>query len=43
MKLRARFRVTVWDSKGDASTSIVSDPQVYREFYAGIDKRLVGG
>lgn len=43
VKLRTRFRVTVWDSKGDASTSIVSDPQVYREFYAGIDKRLVGG
>ncbi|KAF1003435.1 MAG: hypothetical protein GAK28_04721 [Luteibacter sp.] len=42
VKVRTRFRVTVWDSKGDARTSIVSDPQVYRDFYAGIDKRLAG-
>lgn len=42
VKLRTRFRLTVWDSKGDARTSIVSDPGAYRDFYAGIDKRLAG-
>lgn len=39
---RVRFRITVWDSNGDSRTTVISDPVIYRTFYAGVASRLGG-
>lgn len=40
VSLRTRFRTTVWDSNGDSRTTVVSDPAIYRAFYAGVAAQL---
>jgi hypothetical protein len=32
--LRARFQRTIWDSNGDSRTKQVSEPELYRDFFA---------
>ncbi len=32
--VHAEFITTIWDSKGDSKTRVVTDPQVYNSFFA---------
>ncbi|MCP3021498.1 hypothetical protein [Cupriavidus basilensis] len=38
--VRVRLRVTVWDSNGDSRSTIVVDPQAYRNFFAKLERTL---
>lgn len=37
---RTRFRRTVWDSNGDARTSVLSDAATYDQFFGALTSRL---
>ncbi|MGC0151279.1 hypothetical protein ACPRNU_02320 [Chromobacterium vaccinii] len=40
--VRARFRVTIWDTNGDSKTSTVIDPKMYDRFFSLLQDSLSG-
>ncbi|KUM04868.1 hypothetical protein KIF53_21035 [Chromobacterium subtsugae] len=40
--VRARFKVTIWDTNGDSKTSTVTDPKMYDHFFSLVQDSLSG-